>query len=233
MLLSAEQLKKEIQIAPVAIPLSEQEILLAGFQLSDIPEAQAVDETTEVNICLPENNPKIENTRSALEKILPRKKDEDYAQKVETFVVERVAPAQIISSLTPNSSKRSKLQYRRRYLLGAWLTLVLTLSILFTLVSAAVLYFDRYSKLHLSALALTCLFIPLYLIFVSRVRCNICHQRLFYKEKTAKKRSAHYFPLIGYVIPTCLHIVFKGWFRCMHCGAETSLSKAKGRERKN
>lgn len=56
-------------------------------------------------------------------------------------------------------------------------------------------------------------------------KCRICTQKLFIHRPHLKNAKAHYVPLVGYVIPLCIHILLFHWFRCSHCGTPVRLKK--------
>ena len=56
-------------------------------------------------------------------------------------------------------------------------------------------------------------------------KCRICNQKLFIHRPHRKNAKAHYLPLIGYVIPLCVHMIVFHWFRCSHCGTPVRLKK--------
>lgn len=55
--------------------------------------------------------------------------------------------------------------------------------------------------------------------------CRVCGQKLFVHRSHLKSPRAHRFPLCGYVLPLCLHILFFRWFRCSHCGTPIRLKE--------
>ncbi|MEY3395810.1 MAG: hypothetical protein RL346_2047 [Verrucomicrobiota bacterium] len=64
-----------------------------------------------------------------------------------------------------------------------------------------------------------------YLISGLPGRCRICRQKLFVHISPHKHVKAHHLPVLGYVLPLCLHLLFFGWFRCSSCGTPIRLKK--------
>jgi hypothetical protein len=56
-------------------------------------------------------------------------------------------------------------------------------------------------------------------------KCRICSHRLFVRNGALKHIKAHRFPLLGYVVPLCLHLLSFHWFRCSSCGTPVRLKK--------
>ena len=55
-----------------------------------------------------------------------------------------------------------------------------------------------------------------------RARCRLCGQRLFQPRDCGKHEKAHRSPF-GYIFAMALHVVTRGWFRCMLCGTKQRL----------
>ncbi len=64
-----------------------------------------------------------------------------------------------------------------------------------------------------------------YLIWGLPGNCRICSQKLFVPKMCLKNSKAHRLPLIGHIIPLCLHILLFRWFRCTYCGTPVRLKK--------
>jgi len=69
--------------------------------------------------------------------------------------------------------------------------------------------------------------IGLFLFFVLTrgAQCPICRQRQFTIRTCLRHRNAHHWPVIGYMLPTALHIILFKWFRCIYCGTSVRLKK--------
>ena len=65
----------------------------------------------------------------------------------------------------------------------------------------------------------------LYLIVATKPRCRICGQPMFVPKRCFRHVKAHRFPLIGYIIPTALHMLTFKWFRCIFCGTAVRLKE--------
>ncbi len=55
--------------------------------------------------------------------------------------------------------------------------------------------------------------------------CRICSQKLFVPKICLKNAKAHQLPLMGHIIPLCIHILLFRWFRCTYCGTPVRLKK--------
>jgi hypothetical protein len=74
------------------------------------------------------------------------------------------------------------------------------------------------------------LFLPVpgaaYLIWaVGDGRCRICNQLLFVPRRVNKNSKAHHAPLLGYIVPTALHLLVFRWFRCTYCGTAVRVKE--------
>lgn len=234
-------LEHEIAIAPIAIPLTKEEFIQAGINPETIPIASSAHLTSDLKFCTEENKPFNETQKAHLEIEPP----EQIERQESNLVIERVE--RITKHSNPNKTefssstplaKHSLTDPNLRELdivdpnktntyLSAWFLLFFIFSILATVVSTALLYFDRDQKLYLIAPAVMLLLGCLYFIWIMNTRCCVCHQRQFTMAKNRKKQRAHYIPIIGYVIPTALHMALRGFYRCMVCGSGISLFKNK------
>ena len=64
-----------------------------------------------------------------------------------------------------------------------------------------------------------------YMIWGLGASCRICGHKLFRNSAHFKHKRAHHLPLMGYVLPLCLHILLFKWFRCTHCGTPVRLKE--------
>lgn len=66
----------------------------------------------------------------------------------------------------------------------------------------------------------------IYLIWgVGSGKCRICGQRLFVPKNCLKNSKAHHIPVIGYILPTALHLLVFRWFRCTYCGTPVRIKE--------
>lgn len=56
-------------------------------------------------------------------------------------------------------------------------------------------------------------------------KCRICGQKLFVPHRCLRHVKAHHIPVIGYIIPTSLHLLVFQWFRCIFCGTPVRLKE--------
>lgn len=65
----------------------------------------------------------------------------------------------------------------------------------------------------------------LYLVVAKPLKCRICGQPLLASKACFRHVKAHRFPLIGYILPTSLHMLLFHWFRCIYCGTSVRLKE--------
>ena len=81
-----------------------------------------------------------------------------------------------------------------------------------------------------TALIPTALFISAvlpYLLIVRKTKCSVCNMPSLSMANYPRNKFAHHFPLLGYTLPTALHIIFFWWYRCPACGTPQKLIKKK------
>ena len=64
-----------------------------------------------------------------------------------------------------------------------------------------------------------------YLIWGLGSSCRICGHKLFRASSHFKHKRAHHLPLLGYIVPLCIHVLLFRWFRCTHCGTPVRLKE--------
>ena len=69
------------------------------------------------------------------------------------------------------------------------------------------------------------LFGLLYLMNARGMKCRICGQPLFAPKACHRHVKAHRIPILGYILPTSLHILLFHWFRCMYCGTSVRIKE--------
>jgi hypothetical protein len=62
-----------------------------------------------------------------------------------------------------------------------------------------------------------------YFMFARGLKCRVCGQPIFTSKRCLRHEKAHHVPLLGNILPTCLHILFFHWFRCMYCGTSVRI----------
>lgn len=65
----------------------------------------------------------------------------------------------------------------------------------------------------------------IYVIAANQCRCRVCGQKNYLPKNCKKHRNAHHLPVIGYILPTSLHILSFKWFRCIFCGTPIRLKE--------
>ena len=64
-----------------------------------------------------------------------------------------------------------------------------------------------------------------YLVFCRPVKCRICGQPVFSPKACGRHKKSHRLPMLGFILPACLHILLFHWFRCMYCGTSIRLKE--------
>lgn len=65
----------------------------------------------------------------------------------------------------------------------------------------------------------------LYFLYARGLKCRICGQPLFAPKACGRHVKAHRLPMLGYILPTCFHILLFHWFRCMYCGTSVRIKE--------
>ncbi len=113
-----------------------------------------------------------------------------------------------------------------RFKLGSYALLFVHLLVISAVGLLALIFIDKekyWWAIFSPALLLPALFI--FFTFVRSSTCPICTQKLYALKWCLKHRNAHYWPLFGYMLPTCLHALFFKWFRCIFCGTSVRLKE--------
>ena len=227
-----ERIKSEANIAPKAIPLDKEELEAAGIDLDSLPIASAAIDDANLQFCTTLNYPQKAASINTIDSFNNQSKSTgSNEEKQKELHIERIKPQNLTASdTTPSTAKpHSLLKPAEKFnlFLSASITLLAVISVIAMLVCAVLLFFDREQKLYLMGPAAAILFGFAYLVFASKTKCCVCFQKQFVKNRSSKKSNAHHIPLLGYVIPTCLSIVFRGWYRCMICGTEIGVYRDK------
>lgn len=62
-----------------------------------------------------------------------------------------------------------------------------------------------------------------WLVFSFRCKCGVCRMRIFSLKRYPRNKKRHHLPLLGYYLPTALHIILFHNFRCPACGTSQRL----------
>jgi hypothetical protein len=65
-----------------------------------------------------------------------------------------------------------------------------------------------------------------YILIVRKTKCSVCNMPALSMVNYPRNKHAHHFPLLGYTVPTALHIIFFWWYRCPACGTPQKLLKS-------
>jgi hypothetical protein len=119
-------------------------------------------------------------------------------------------------------------------LMGALVTLLLMIDLPLAVLSAILLLLSDQKPETFSwvpkwflvfPLALPLIGLTFLILGVAGGKCRICTQRQFVPRACRKNAKAHHVPLIGYIIPTALHMLVFCWFRCTYCGTPVRLKE--------
>jgi len=119
-------------------------------------------------------------------------------------------------------------------LMGALTTVVLLVDLPLAVLSAVLLLLSDQKPetfswvpkwLLVFPLALPLIGIAFLILGVAGGKCRICGQRQFVPRACRKNAKAHHVPVIGYIIPTALHMLAFRWFRCTYCGTPVRLKE--------
>jgi len=160
-------------------------------------------------------------------KVAPLKKNQD-------FDIRKTATPELNEGkqLHSRSYVRGVLHPRPGQVKGAAvITLITMLLVPLTVIAAGLVLFRDSLPIEIPLLplavvpALLLIFSFLYLIMVKPLKCRICGQPLLSSKKCFRHVKAHRFPLLGYILPTSLHMLLFHWFRCIYCGTSVRLKK--------
>ncbi len=117
--------------------------------------------------------------------------------------------------------------------LGAWATILIVADIAAVIIIPLliILGFDISIDIRGTGFMIAVACALPYICFVSRAVCSVCRVRIFSFKKYSHNREAHWMPLLGYALPTALHIAFRFWFRCPACGSPQKLFRRPGSRR--
>ena len=65
----------------------------------------------------------------------------------------------------------------------------------------------------------------LYLILARGMRCRVCGMPIYGPKACRKHVKAHHIRFLGYIFPTCFHVLLFSWFRCMYCGTSVRVKE--------
>lgn len=124
--------------------------------------------------------------------------------------------------------------HRFQVLFGAVVTLIVIVVLPLAVIAAGLLLMRDLNPASFSWVPPWILAFPLalpiagiaYLIWgVGAGKCRVCGQRLFVPKACRKNAKAHHVPVLGYIIPTALHMLVFRWFRCTYCGTPVRLKE--------
>jgi len=92
-------------------------------------------------------------------------------------------------------------------------------------IAAMIMVVLQYSTWWVVVPIVNLVFAALYLIMSSGLKCRICGQPMFMAKRCLRHDKAHRIPLIGYILPTSLHMMIFKWFHCSYCGTAVRLKE--------
>jgi len=111
-----------------------------------------------------------------------------------------------------------------RVYLGAFIAII-TITLLPLSFVAMVMIVMKQSIWWLAVPGAAIIFGILYAMFATYPRCRICGQPIFVPKRCRRHVKAHHIPLVGYILPTGLQLIFFKWFRCIFCGTSVRLKE--------
>ncbi len=116
---------------------------------------------------------------------------------------------------------------------GAIVTLILFLVLPLAVISSALLLLSDQWPAAFNWVPIWLLVFPIslpilgiaYAIWGQSGTCRICGQKQFLPKVCLKNSKAHHIRGLGHIIPTCLHIIFFHWFRCIYCATPVRLKE--------
>lgn len=114
--------------------------------------------------------------------------------------------------------------------LGAWATLLLVADMVAFVCIPIAVFMNVPLPLGVQECGIIALVLALpFLCFVGPARCAVCGMKVFSFRRYANNKAAHRLPFLGTVIPTAIHVIFLGWYRCPACGTPQKLFRSKRR----
>jgi len=149
------------------------------------------------------------------------------------FDIRKTASAKLNEGRTPHSRRfvRGVLHPQPgRVKLAAFISFLTFLLFPTILIAAVIVIFREPLQIEPSLWLLAApgaffFFACLYLAIARPLKCRICGQPLLSRKACFKHVKAHRLPLLGYIVPTSLHMLFFHWFRCIYCGTAVRLKE--------
>jgi len=164
-----------------------------------------------------------------------RRTDEQGNEASPVQPLERNSTRDIRKTASPELNEGKKL-YSRAYIRGvlhpqpfrvrfAAFISVMTLILLPATFVAGGLILAKYPLWLFLIPAAFSIFGILYFMSARGLKCRICGQPLFAPKACHRHSKAHRLPILGYILPTSLHILLFHWFRCMYCGTSVRIKE--------
>ena len=135
--------------------------------------------------------------------------------------------------------RMSEISHRPVRCTHPFLTLIASLSLLFLMVPMlsliafpVLIALEEMPDIPVEFLGIFVLLLPwlLYVFFVSRATCPVCHMRIFRFVHYNRNRAAHRLPLLGYNLTTALHVLFLWRYNCPSCGTPVRFTSSRKRK---
>ena len=237
--LPVTSLEDELQIL-VAIPVSPRVLIEQKILVQDVPPMEIIIED--------DSEPRSAQVARRVEKAgaksvtvrevsLPvgRKNDESSESASKVLPLEKSPVRDIRKTASAEVNAGKKLHSRRfirgvlhpqpiRVRIAAFITLITLLLLPATFVAGALMM--AHFPLWLAVIPAAFLFSGiLYILYARGMKCRICGQPLFAPKACHRHVKVHRLPLVGYILPTCIHILLFHWFRCMYCGTSIRIKE--------
>ena len=257
--------RKDLQLAPIAIPLSESFIDHHDLDLTSLPQGttqypnndtpsriptkQQSAETNYLNStpqtpAATSSSPALYGNESTSAKSAPaldksriismeeyQQEGSKVTQPVQPKVnnITRTTLKETNEGVNPDSKffiKGVLHQDIPKFKLGSYSFIFFNLLILAAVAGTAMVLVDK-EKYWWGIYSPTLIFPAIFIYFTAcqKASCPICTQKQYALKRCLKHKNAHRWPILGYMLPTCLHALFFKWFRCIFCGTSVRLKE--------
>jgi hypothetical protein len=134
--------------------------------------------------------------------------------------------------------RMSEISHRPVRCTHPFLTLIASFSVLFLIIPLLsiiafpiLIVLENMPDIPVELLGVFILVLPwlLYVFFVSRATCPVCHMRIFRFVHYNRNRAAHRLPLLGYNLTTALHVLLLWRYNCPSCGTPVRFTSSRKR----
>ncbi|MEN8694041.1 MAG: DUF4332 domain-containing protein [Akkermansiaceae bacterium] len=228
-----EEVVPEIEEVLVAIPVNGKDLVSKGIKASEVPAIEIMTRQERPNLAAKPQptRPKHDVAASVVKNVRTPapKKEVKPRPKPHKEIAPLQAKEQDIRTRTSKGLNDGKKEHSRSYIRGvlypqagrlklaAFIAILFFMSLPVAMLGVALIVLND-ELLWVIAPVATAVLGLLYLMFATKVKCRICGQPLYVSKGCNKHVKAHYIPVLGYILPTSLQLLFFKWFRCIYCG---------------